>query len=99
MRKLLIIILFVNLTCFYSCSNSISGTEWINVSSDISIEFIDNKKAVIKAGSVGNIDVTYNYDKPQIVISAPKSADMHGVIENDKMTFYNESPNVVFVKK
>lgn len=99
MKKIFIAILFVCAVICYSCSSSISGTEWVNVSSDTSIKFIDDTKAVIKAGSAGNINVTYRYEKPKIVISSPKAADMHGVIEDNKMTFYNASENAIFIKK
>lgn len=84
---------------FTSCSNSIVNTEWVNVASDISIKFIDDKNAIIKAGTAGDIPISYKYDKPKIVLSKNLSKDMHGIVENDKMTFYGNLVNGVFVKK
>lgn len=78
-----------------SCSKSLKGTEWLDESTDITIEFITDSDAKMKFGNE-SVTMTYKYDHPDITLSASRSADMVGNINGNKMTF--EKDEAIFIK-
>jgi hypothetical protein len=90
---LLIILLTIMLT---GCSKSLVKTEWIDISDDITLEFITNDMGKIHFGDESVI-MHYKYEHPRIIISSRGAADMIGVIEGKKMTFGKDI--ATFIKK
>ena len=93
MRKILLLLCVIVLT---SCSKSLIKTEWVDASSDITLEFITNDMGKMHFGKE-NVIIYYKHDHPRIIISSFRSADMIGIIEGKKMTF--ERDNAVFIKR
>jgi hypothetical protein len=90
------IILLLAVTMFAGCSKSLEKTEWIDTSSDITLEFVTNDMGRIHFGDESTV-IHYKYEHPRIIISAYRSADMTGVAEGKKMTFGKD--NATFIKK
>jgi hypothetical protein len=93
MKKILVLALLA--IVFAGCSKSLVKTEWIDISSDIKIEFINNDMGRMHFGNE-NIVIHYKYEHPRVIISSFRSSDMIGIIDGKKMTF--DKDKATFIK-